>query len=210
MRELSERYGIAVDPRARIWQLSLGEQQRVEILKALYRDARVLILDEPTAVLTPQEAEVLFGTLRQMADDGRTVIFISHKLNEVTAVSDRVTVLRGGKSVATVSTAESTPRSLAALMVGRELGEAEREPRPEPTGPMLELDDIWAAGKPRRGRGPGGLARPCAPARSWRSPASRATASASSPRRSPGCARRPRGRSPSRASRCGPATRAPP
>ena len=146
MRELSERYGIAVDPRARIWQLSLGEQQRVEILKALYRDARVLILDEPTAVLTPQEAEVLFGTLRQMADDGRTVIFISHKLNEVTAVSDRVTVLRGGKSVATASTAESTPRSLASLMVGREVGEAERKPRAEPTGPMLELDDIWAAG----------------------------------------------------------------
>ena len=104
MRELAERYGIAVDPRARIWQLSLGEQQRVEILKALYRDARVLILDEPTAVLTPQEAEVLFVTLRQMAADGRTVIFISHKLNEVTAVSDRVTVLRGGKSVATAST----------------------------------------------------------------------------------------------------------
>ena len=80
MRELGERYGLAVDPRARIWQLSLGEQQRVEILKALYRDARILILDEPTAVLTPQEAEVLFGTLREMAADGRTVIFISHKL----------------------------------------------------------------------------------------------------------------------------------
>ena len=106
----------------------------------------MLILDEPTAVLTPQEAEVLFGTMRQMADDGRTVIFISHKLNEVTAVSDRVTVLRGGKSVATASTAESTPRSLASLMVGRELGEAERKPRAEPTGPMLELDDIWASG----------------------------------------------------------------
>jgi general nucleoside transport system ATP-binding protein len=146
VRELSERYGIAVDPRARIWQLSLGEQQRVEILKALYRDARVLILDEPTAVLTPQEAKVLFGTMRQMAADGRTVIFISHKLNEVTAVSDRVTVLRGGKSVATASTAESTARSLASLMVGRELGETERKPRTEPTGPMLELAGIWASG----------------------------------------------------------------
>ena len=124
MRELGERYGLEVDPRARIWQLSLGEQQRVEILKALYRDARVLILDEPTAVLTPQEAETLFVTLRHMANDGRTVIFISHKLNEVKAVSDRVTVLRGGKSIGTVSTAEATPRSLAALMVGRELGDA--------------------------------------------------------------------------------------
>src|SRR5215468_2967328 len=103
--ELSERYGLAVDPRARIWQLSLGEQQRVEILKALYRDARILILDEPTAVLAPQEADSLFATLRQMADEGRTVIFISHKLHEVKAVSDRVTVLRGGRAVATRETA---------------------------------------------------------------------------------------------------------
>jgi simple sugar transport system ATP-binding protein len=144
--QLSERYGLAVDPQARIWQLSLGEQQRVEILKALYRDARILILDEPTAVLTPQEAVVLFDTLRQMAADGRTVIFISHKLNEVKAVSDRVTVLRDGRSVATASTADSTPRSLAALMVGRELGEGSRAPRPAPAGPMLELDRVWALG----------------------------------------------------------------
>src|SRR5213075_3188141 len=122
--ELSRRYGLAVDPRARIWQLSLGEQQRVEILKALYREARVLILDEPTAVLTPQEADVLFTTLREMAAEGRTVIFISHKLHEVKAVADRVTVLRGGRSLGTVSAAEATPRSLAALMVGRELGGA--------------------------------------------------------------------------------------
>src|SRR5437762_6843122 len=117
--ELSKRYGLHVDPRARIWQLSLGEQQRVEILKALYREARVLILDEPTAVLTPQEADALFATLREMANEGRTVIFISHKLHEVKAVADRVTVLRGGRTVATVSTEGATPRSLAALMVGR-------------------------------------------------------------------------------------------
>jgi simple sugar transport system ATP-binding protein len=119
--ELSERYRLAVEPRARIWQLSVGEQQRVEILKALYRDARILILDEPTAVLTPQEADALFETLRGMAADGRTVIFISHKLHEVKAVADRVTVLRGGRSVATADTEDATPRSLAALMVGREL-----------------------------------------------------------------------------------------
>ena len=107
----------------------------------------MLILDEPTAVLTPQEAEVLFGTMRQMAADGRTVIFISHKLNEVTAVSDRVTVLRGGRSVATASTAESTPRSLASLMVGRELvRDASASRGRSPTGPMLELEDIWAPG----------------------------------------------------------------
>jgi len=88
---LGQRYGIAVDPGARVWQLSVGEQQRVEILKALYREAKILILDEPTAVLTPQEADALFGTLRTMAAEGRTVIFISHKLHEVKAVSDRVT-----------------------------------------------------------------------------------------------------------------------
>src|SRR6184192_3267214 len=119
--ELSKRYGLAVDPRARVWQLSLGEQQWVEILKALYREAKILILDEPTAVLTPQEAEILFETLRAMAAEGRTVIFISHKLHEVMAVADRVTVLRGGRSIATLAAAEATPHSLAALMVGREV-----------------------------------------------------------------------------------------
>jgi simple sugar transport system ATP-binding protein len=145
--ELGERYRIAVDPRARIWQLSLGEQQRVEILKALYREARILILDEPTAVLTPQEADSLFETLRVMADEGRTIIFISHKLHEVMAVSDRVTVLRGGKNVETVQTKGATPRSLAALMVGREVNLAERVPRTgEVGGPVLETTDLWAAG----------------------------------------------------------------
>src|SRR5438067_10774991 len=114
--ELGERYRIAVDPRARIWQLSLGEQQRVEILKALYREASILILDEPTAVLTPQESESLFETLRVMADEGRTIVFISHKLHEVMAVADRVTVLRAGRNVATVATSEATLRSLAVLM----------------------------------------------------------------------------------------------
>jgi simple sugar transport system ATP-binding protein len=145
--ELGERYRIAVDPRARIWQLSLGEQQRVEILKALYREARVLILDEPTAVLTPQEADSLFATLRVMADEGRTIIFISHKLHEVKAVSDRVTVLRGGKTVATVGTAEATQRSLAALMVGREVALAQRVERdPERGEPVLEVRDLAAVG----------------------------------------------------------------
>jgi general nucleoside transport system ATP-binding protein len=146
--ELSKRYGLHVDPRARIWQLSLGEQQRVEILKALYRDARILILDEPTAVLTPQEADVLFETLREMANEGRTVIFISHKLHEVKAVADRVTVLRGGRTVTTVSTEETTPRSLAALMVGRELAAESDTPRVEgtPGAAVLELDGVWAPG----------------------------------------------------------------
>ena len=142
--ELSKRYGLAVDPRARVWQLSLGEQQRVEILKALYREARILILDEPTAVLTPQEADALFETLREMASEGRTVVFISHKLHEVKAVADRVTVLRGGRSIATVPAAEATLRSLASLMVGRELDTA-AAPRARTAGdPVLELEDVWA------------------------------------------------------------------
>ncbi|MDQ2910705.1 MAG: ABC transporter ATP-binding protein, partial [Actinomycetota bacterium] len=144
--ELGKEYDLAVDPRAKIWQLSLGEQQRVEILKALYRESRVLILDEPTAVLTPQEAETLFATVRAMADEGRTIIFISHKLHEVKAVADRVTVLRAGRSIATVSTADSTLQSLAELMVGRELGTGSRtetQPRDEA---VLEVDDLWAEG----------------------------------------------------------------
>jgi general nucleoside transport system ATP-binding protein len=144
--ELSQQYGLAVHPRARIWQLSLGEQQRVEILKALYKDARILILDEPTAVLTPQEAQALFGTIRAMADDGRTVIFISHKLHEVKAVADRVTILRRGQSVATVPAAEATPRSLAALMVGREIELGRRDGRRDVGERCLELEGVGADG----------------------------------------------------------------
>ena len=193
--ELGERYRIAVDPRARIWQLSLGEQQRVEILKALYREARILILDEPTAVLTPQEAESLFETLRAMADEGRTVIFISHKLHEVKAVSDRVTVLRAGKTVATVDDGRRDA-ALARGADGRPRGR--RSPRGSSARasrgePVLELDDALGGRRPRRRRAARRLADACAPARSSRSRASRATASASSPRRSTGMRPPPRG-----------------
>ena len=119
--ELADRYRMPVHPGARVWQLSVGERQRVEILKALYRGARILILDEPTSLLTPQEAENLFATLRLMSAEGRTVIFISHKLEEVMTVSDRVTVLRRGKSLGTVLTRSTNPRELARLMVGRDV-----------------------------------------------------------------------------------------
>ena len=144
--ELSRQYGLAVAPRARIWQLSLGEQQRVEILKTLYKDARILILDEPTAVLTPQEADALFETVRALADDGRTVIFISHKLHEVKAVADRVTILRRGRSVATVRADEATPRSLAALMVGREIELGRRGGTRKFGDACLELDGVGVDG----------------------------------------------------------------
>ena len=146
VQELSNRYGLAVDPRAKVWQLSVGEQQRVEILKVLYRGAKVLILDEPTAVLTPQEADVLFSTLRAMVAEGRTVIFISHKLDEVMAVSDRVTVLRGGKTVGTVNTKESSTRDLARLMVGREVvfNRVERSVAADASAIVLSLESVSA------------------------------------------------------------------
>jgi general nucleoside transport system ATP-binding protein len=145
--ELGRRYGLAVDPRARIWQLSVGEQQRVEILKALYREARILILDEPTAVLTPQEADALFATMRAMAEEGRTVVFISHKLHEVLAVADRITVLRGGKAMATIAGSDARPRDLASLMVGREVEGVGRHGAGAEVGePVLELREVWAQG----------------------------------------------------------------
>jgi simple sugar transport system ATP-binding protein len=119
--EVAQRYELTIDPGARMWQLSVGEQQRVEILKALYREAGVLILDEPTAVLTPQEAEALFRALRRMTAEGKTVIFVSHKLSEVMAVADRATVLSAGRSLGTVEVSETSPAELAHMMVGREI-----------------------------------------------------------------------------------------
>jgi len=144
VQALSERYRLDVDPNAFIWQLSVGEQQRVEILKLLYRGADVLILDEPTAVLTPQESDELAEILRQMTDEGKAIIFITHKLDEVMAFSDQVTVLRGGEVIATLPTAETTKEELARLMVGREvLFRIEKEPCK--AGPaVLELEAVSA------------------------------------------------------------------
>ncbi len=140
--ELGEKYGLPVDASARIWQLSVGEQQRVEILKLLYRDVQILILDEPTAVLTPQESKVLFKTMRQLAEEGRSIIFVSHKLDEVKQVSDQVTVLRDGKTVGGVATADAEPKDLARMMVGRDLELPTRRPA-EGIGPvMLGVSDV--------------------------------------------------------------------
>ncbi len=121
VQEFAQQYGLHVDPDARIWQLSAGEQQRVEIIKALYRGADILILDEPTSMLTPREIEELMSIVRRMADEGHTVVFITHKLDEVFAVSDRVTVLRQGRVIATRETAHTDKRELARLMVGRDV-----------------------------------------------------------------------------------------
>jgi len=141
---LSKQYGIPVDSKAYIWQLSVGEQQRVEIIKLLYRGADILILDEPTAVLTPQEADELGKTLRRMASEGKAIVFISHKLHEVMAFADRVTVLRGGKSVATVNVSDTSKTGLANLMVGREvLFDIEKEVVAV-GDPIVQLDHISA------------------------------------------------------------------
>jgi len=118
---LAAQYHLDVDPDASVWQLSVGEQQRVEILKLLYRDAEILILDEPTAVLTPQEAHELGRVVHVMKQEGKSAIFITHKMEEVMEFSDRVMVLRKGKVVAEVNTAETTPRALARMMVGRDV-----------------------------------------------------------------------------------------
>jgi len=126
--EIAQKYGLHVDADAYIWQLSVGEQQRVEILKMLYRGADILILDEPTAVLTPQEIKELFNTLRRMADEGHTVIFITHKLDEVMTISDRITVLRGGQLIATLRTCNTSKEALARLMVGRPILQVQKTP----------------------------------------------------------------------------------
>ena len=139
--DLAGRFGLEVRPDALVGDLSVGERQRAEILKALYRDARILILDEPTAVLTPQESASLFDTLRLLTADGLAVVFISHKMNEVFAASDTVAVLRGGRLVATRKTAETDREELAELMVGRAL----KPPTPaplEPGEPVLTLSGL--------------------------------------------------------------------
>lgn len=126
VKELSEEYKIKINPSSAIWQLSIGEQQRVEILKILYRKADILILDEPTAVLTPDEVKELFGTLKNMAERGCTIIFITHKMNEVMEYADRITVLRDGRLVKAVKKEETTEAELAQLMVGREISMGRR------------------------------------------------------------------------------------
>jgi simple sugar transport system ATP-binding protein len=142
VRELSERYGLTVDPDARIDRITVGQQQRVEILKALYRGAEILILDEPTAVLTPQEAKELFEIIRSLKSQGKSIIFISHKLNEVLEIADRITTLRRGVVVDTIPAEGATEEGLARMMVGREvLLRVDKTPG-KPAGPLLQVEDL--------------------------------------------------------------------
>lgn len=140
--ELADIYGLKIDPSAYIWQLSVGQQQRVEIIKALYRGAALLILDEPTAVLTPQEVDELFVIMRQMVKDGHALIFISHKLHEVVEISNRITVLRDGRKIGTRPTSETTKQDLANWMVGREVGFAPDRGNVEIKEARLSLDQV--------------------------------------------------------------------
>lgn len=143
--DLQEQFGLRVDPTALIWQLSVGEQQRVEILKTLYRGARILIMDEPTAVLAPQEIDELMGTMRAMVAQGKSIVFISHKLQEVTAVADRVTVLRKGVVTAEgINSSGMTKRDLANLMVGRDVVFTIQKTPHDPGGVVLDVKDVRA------------------------------------------------------------------
>lgn len=147
--ELSQIYGLKVEPGAYVWQLSVGEQQRVEIIKALYRGASLIILDEPTAVLTPQEVNDLFATLKRMVGEGHGLIFISHKLHEVSAISDRITVLRDGRIIGTRPTREVTRAELVNMMVGREVKPLAAQAR-QPGAERLKIAGLHAMGD--RGR----------------------------------------------------------
>ncbi len=142
IREIASKYGMEISLDAKVSDLSVGEQQRVEIVKALYRGAKLLIMDEPTAVLTPQETEELFTTLRKMADSGMSIILITHKLKEVMFVCDRVTVLRDGRVTKTINTKDTNELELAKFMIGRELSAMEKDERCCPGGPVLELKDL--------------------------------------------------------------------
>ncbi|AST07475.1 heme ABC transporter ATP-binding protein [Anoxybacillus flavithermus] len=142
VRELSERYGLAVDPKAKIADISVGMQQRVEILKTLYRGADILIFDEPTAVLTPQEIQELIQIMKALVREGKSIILITHKLKEIMEVCDRVTVIRRGKGIGTLNVSETNPNELASLMVGREVHfKTEKQP-PKVGKPVLEIEDL--------------------------------------------------------------------
>lgn len=140
--ELGKRFGFEIDPEAKVETLSVGWQQRVEILKALYREAQILVLDEPTAVLTPQETAEIFAVLRRLADEGKSIIFISHKLYEVLEIADRITVIRRGEVVGTRLPSETNEDDLAALMVGREVQLAVQRGVAKPGEPVLTIQDL--------------------------------------------------------------------
>jgi len=142
VRALSEQYGLAVDPTAKISDISVGMQQRVEILKTLYRGAEILIFDEPTAVLTPQEIQELIQIMKALVNEGKSIILITHKLKEIMEVCDRVTVIRRGKGIGTLNVSDTNPTELAELMVGREVKFTTDKEEAKPTEPVLEIQNL--------------------------------------------------------------------
>jgi len=144
VQEIAEQYGFEIDPEKKVYDMSVSEKQTVEIIKALYRGANILILDEPTAVLTPQETDKLFDIMRAMKEDHKSIILITHKLNEVLAVSDRVTVLRKGEYIDTVNTEDATVQSLTDMMVGRSVSLAIDRPEPTNIEPILMVQSLTA------------------------------------------------------------------
>ena len=151
VEELSERYGLKVDLDAMVEDISVGMQQRVEILKMLYRDNEILIFDEPTAVLTPQEIDELMSTMREFAKEGKSILFISHKLNEIMAVADRCTVLRKGKYVGTVNTADTNKQELSNMMVGRPVQLEVKKKPAEPGEVIMSVENLRVPSKIHKG-----------------------------------------------------------
>src|SRR6201993_1309528 len=142
LEQVSRTYGLPLDPRREVWQLSVGERQRIEIVRALMQDPKFLILDEPTAVLTPQEADQLFIVLERLKAEGRAILYISHKLEEVKRLCDTATILRGGKKVATCDPRRETAASLARMMVGAEVGPVRAGAARHAAAPRLFVDDL--------------------------------------------------------------------
>ena len=181
VRELSARHNLSVDPDAEVEDLPVGTQQRVEILKALSRKVDLLILDEPTAVLTPQETDELLGVMKELAAGGTSIVFITHKLREVLAVADRCYVLRQGKVVGGVDDLTNTTTSdLASMMVGRDVVLRIDKAEATPGDTVLSIKGLAGQGRPRAAAPSTASTSRCAPVRSSASPVSRATASASS------------------------------
>lgn len=142
VKEIADKYGFTIDPKKKIHEMSVSEKQTVEIIKVLYRGADILILDEPTAVLTPQETEKLFNVIRKMRDDGKSIIIITHKLNEVLAISDKVTVLRKGEYITTVDTKDTTEKALTEMMVGKKIDLHIERSKTDFDRPLLEIRDL--------------------------------------------------------------------
>ena len=151
VQALSERYGLKVDLDAKVEDITVGMQQRTEILKMLYRDNEILIFDEPTAVLTPQEIEELMAVMKNLAAEGKSILFISHKLSEIMAVADRCTVLRKGKCIGTVNTADTTPEALSAMMVGRQVELTIDKAPAKPGEVVLEVSHLTVPSKVHKG-----------------------------------------------------------